>query len=82
MALDKLTKVILYKNSITGRYECFRGNQLITYLTSGETFILIDENQTIRGRLEHNGDDYYWISNSGLLQKDLYDGIEGYILVY
>jgi len=73
-------KVALRKNLITGRYDCFnKSDELITHLTSGVVFNLIDGKQIINGRIEHNGNDYYWASDSGGLKKDLHDSITGYI---
>jgi len=75
------TKVILQKNQITGRYDCFSEctNKGITYLTNGERFNLIDGKQIITGRIEHNGFDYYWLSDSGELKKELHNQIVGFI---
>jgi len=52
---------------------------VITFLTSGEGLNLIDGDQIVNGRIEHNGKDYYWISDYGVLKKDLHDGVIGYI---
>lgn len=80
--MTKQVKVILQKNQITGRYDCFHisSNQIITYLTCGQIFNLVEGKQIINGRIEHNGNDYYWLSDSGNLKKELHDQVIGFIV--
>jgi len=80
--MTKQVEVILQKNQITGRYNCLNKNtnKIITYLTCGDMFNLVDSKQVINGRIEHNGNDYYWVSNSGALKKDLHDYLIGFIV--
>lgn len=79
--MSKKVKVALQKNLMTGRYDCvkYTTNEIITYLTSGERFNLIDGSQVISGRIEHGGHDYYWVSDSGGLKKELHDNVVGFI---
>ncbi|WP_300381216.1 DUF5348 domain-containing protein [Clostridium sp.] len=61
-----------YKNK-SGRYEA---QDRSTYFTSGQPVKYLEVNLDIwiDGRIEHNGKDYYFISNSGK-KISLYDGV-------
>lgn len=68
--MSKYVREAFYKNSL-GRYEGLRSK---CYVTCGEAVTLYENRKSYKGRIEHNGQDYYFYNPTGD-HKELYEGV-------